>query len=127
MNTICLMTQRSLIRHWKSISRSAAVVGNLLTTAFVLLGGISSSAVEPLNALVSTTVEVPLPLRNDPFDHGRMLMVPPGCKISVVARIQGARFIMPLSTGEFLVDATWTRNYFPRSASSQRTGGCFGP
>jgi glucose/arabinose dehydrogenase len=32
-----------------------------------------------------------------------MLMVPPGCKISVVARIQGARFIMPLSTGEFLV------------------------
>ena len=104
MNTICSMsTQWSLIRHWKSISRSAAVIGTLFTTAFLLLGGMSSSTVEPQNALVSTPVEVPLPLRNDPFDQGRVLMVPPGCKISVVARIQGARFIMPLSTGEFLV------------------------
>ena len=30
-------------------------------------------------------------------------MVPPGFKISVITRIQGARFIMPLSTGEILV------------------------
>ena len=92
-----MSAQRSFIR------RSAAVVGTLLTAALVLLGAISSSAVEPLNALVSTTVEVPLPLRNDPFDQDRVLMVPPGFKISVVARIQGARFIMPLSTGEILV------------------------
>jgi hypothetical protein len=50
------------------------VVGSLLTAASVLLGAMSSSAVEPLNALVSTTVEVPLPLRNDPFDRDRVLM-----------------------------------------------------
>ena len=30
-------------------------------------------------------------------------MVPPGFKISVLARIPGARFIMPLTTGEILV------------------------
>jgi hypothetical protein len=53
--------------------------------------------------LVPTTIEVPLTLRDSPFDQDRVLMVPPGCKISVVVRINGARFIMPLSTGEFLV------------------------
>lgn len=98
-----MSAQRQLIRRWKLVSRSILVGGTLLTAAFVLLGAMSSSAVEPLNALVSTTVEVPLPLRNDPFDRDRVLMVPPGFKISVVTRIQGARFIMPLSTGEFLV------------------------
>ena len=89
--------QRSFIR------RSAVVVGILFAGALVLLGATSSFAVEPLNALVPTTVEVPLSLQTPPFDHDRVLMVPPGFKISVLARIPGARFIMPLSTGEILV------------------------
>ena len=92
-----MSAQRSLVR------RSAAAVCILIAGSVVLLGATSSSAVEPLNALVSTTVEVPLALRDYPFDQDRVLMVPPGFKISVIARIPGARFIMPLSTGEILV------------------------
>jgi hypothetical protein len=91
-----MSAQRSFIR------RSAAIVGTLLA-AVLLLGATSSFAVEPLNALVPTTIEVPLALRDFPFDHDRVLMVPPGFKISVLARIIAARFIMPLSTGEILV------------------------
>jgi hypothetical protein len=39
VKTICsISAQRSFIRHWKLISRSAAVVGILLAAAIVLLG-----------------------------------------------------------------------------------------
>jgi glucose/arabinose dehydrogenase len=89
------MNERTmLIRHGKLTWFGAVLV---------LLGATRSSAVEPLKTLVPVTVEVPLELRTDPFDHDRVLMVPPGLKISVLARIPGARFIMPLSTGEVLV------------------------
>ncbi len=86
-----------------SIRRSAAAVGTLLAAALVLLSTIRSSATEPPNALLPTTVEVPLSLRTTPFDEDRVLMVPPGFEISVLARIPMVRFIMPLSTGDFLV------------------------
>ena len=85
------------------IRRSAAVVGTLLAGAFVLLCATRSSANELPNPLVPTTVEVPSSLRKTPFDQDRVLMVPPGFKISVLARIPAARFIMPLSTGEIFV------------------------
>jgi glucose/arabinose dehydrogenase len=85
------------------IRTEASVVGILLAAALVLLGATRSSAVDPLNALVPRTVEVPLSLRDDPFDQDRVLMVPAEFRIAVVARIPGARFIMPLSTGEILV------------------------
>jgi len=84
-------------------SRSAAVVATLLASAFVLLGATHSSAIELPIALVPATVEVPSSLRTTPFDQDRVLMVPVGCKISVLAHIPAARFIMPLSTGEILV------------------------
>jgi hypothetical protein len=61
------------------------------------------SAGETVKALVPTTVKVPLSLQTAPFDRDRVLMVPPGFSISVVARIPAARFIAPLSTGEILV------------------------
>jgi hypothetical protein len=86
-----------------SIRRSRAARGALLASALVLLSTIRSSATEPPNALVPMTVEVPLSLRTTPFDEDRVLMVPPGFKISVVARIPLARFIMPLSAGDILV------------------------
>src|SRR6516225_4146522 len=85
------------------IRRSVAVVGTLLAGAFVLLCATRSSANELPNPLVPTTVEVPSSLRKTPFDQDRVLMVPPGFKISVLARIPAARFIMPLSTGEIFV------------------------
>jgi len=85
------------------IRRSGAVFGILLVAAVVMFGTTGSSAAEPLNALVPRLVEVPLALRAFPFDHDRVLMVPPGFKVSVLARIIAARFIMPLPTGEILV------------------------
>ena len=69
----------------------------VLAAAIVLLGATNSSAVDSLNSLVPTTVEVPLVLRHDPFDQDLVLMVPPEFQIAVVARIPGARFIMPLA------------------------------
>ena len=86
-----------------SIRRSRAAIGALLASALVLLSTIRSSATDLPNALVPTTVEVPLSLRMIPFDEDRVLMVPPGFKILVLARIPLARFIMPLSTTEILV------------------------
>jgi glucose/arabinose dehydrogenase len=80
-----------------------ACVATLLAAALALVSTILSSATEPPRALVPTTVEVPLSLRMPPFDEDRVLMVPPGFKISVVARILAARFIMPLSASDFLV------------------------
>jgi glucose/arabinose dehydrogenase len=75
----------------------------LLAGALGLVGVESPSAGEPVKALVPTTVEVPLPLQTAPFDQDRVLMVPPGFIISVVARIPAARFLASLSTGEILV------------------------
>jgi glucose/arabinose dehydrogenase len=92
-----MSTKRPFIR------QSAAVVGIFFAGALVQLGATSSSAAEPLNALVRATVEVPPPLRDVPFDQDRVLMVPPEFKISIVVRIPGARFMMPLSTDEILV------------------------
>jgi hypothetical protein len=86
-----------------SIRQSRAAVGPLRAAALVPLSTVRSSATEPPNALVPTTVEVPLSLRTTPFDEDRVLMVPHGFKISVVARILLARFIMPLSAGDILV------------------------
>ncbi|MBV9642993.1 MAG: sugar dehydrogenase [Verrucomicrobia bacterium] len=83
--------------------RSVAVFGTLFAAAFVLLSATRSSAAELPKALVPATVEVPSSLRTTPFDQDRVLMVPPGFKISVLARIPGARFMMPLTTGEILV------------------------
>jgi len=80
-----------------------AGVAPLLAAAVALLNTIRSSAAEPSRELVPTTVEVPLSLRTTPFDEDRVLMVPPRFKISVVARILLARFIMPLSASDFLV------------------------
>jgi glucose/arabinose dehydrogenase len=104
MNLICSISALcSLTRRWKLVRRSVAAVGTLVTAALVLPATISFSAEKPLSALAPTTVEVPSALRDVPFDQDRVLMVPPGMKISVIARIQGARFIMPLPTGEILV------------------------
>jgi glucose/arabinose dehydrogenase len=89
--------QRPFIR-W-----SAVVVLSWLAAASVLLIATPSFGAEAADALVPANVEVPPALQSSPFDRRRELMVPPGFKISVVARIRSARFIMPLSTGEFLV------------------------
>ena len=82
-----------------------------LSAAFVLAGVAALALVstetvwasDPLGTLVPATVEVPSSLRRAPFNRERQLRVPPGFRISVVARIPRARFILPLATGAFLV------------------------
>ena len=93
--------------------RSVAVIGTL-AAVLVLLSGTRSFAAELLNALVPAIVEVPSSLGTTPFDQRRVLMVPPGFKISVLARIPGARFIMPLPTGGILVaqPGLWSGSIF---------------
>jgi glucose/arabinose dehydrogenase len=85
------------------IRRSAGAIGTLLAGIFFVFSATHCSANELLKALIPAIVEVPSALRKNPFDQDRVLMVPPGFKISVLARIPAARFIMPLSTGEILV------------------------
>src|SRR5271157_4295337 len=71
-----MSAQRSLIRCRKLNTPSVPVVGTLLTAAlFLFYSSTSASAVEPLNVLVPTTIEVPLTLRDFPFDQDRVLMV----------------------------------------------------
>lgn len=94
---------RSFIRHGKLINRTAALVCTSLAAVLALQSTNRASAIDPPGALVPTTVEVPSSLRRAPFNHDRVLLVPPGFKISVVVRIPRARFIMPLPTGGFLV------------------------
>jgi glucose/arabinose dehydrogenase len=82
---------------------SVGFAAGLLAAVLVVLSATRTSASELLKALVPATVEVPPMLRTTPFDRARVLMVPHGFKISVLARIPAARFVMPLSTGEILV------------------------
>ena len=85
------------------IRRSAAVIGTWLAGALFVFSATLSSGIDLPDTLVPITVEVASSLRTPPFDKDRVLMVPPGFKISVLARIPVARFIMPLPTGDILV------------------------
>lgn len=84
------------------MNRSVVIV--LASLAALTPQGTSrASAIDPLGGLAPEIVDVPSSLRRAPFNQSRMLRVPDGFKISVVARIPRARFIMPLATGAFFV------------------------
>ncbi|MBV8376778.1 MAG: hypothetical protein JO279_07210 [Verrucomicrobia bacterium] len=86
----------------------------MLAAVLFLLSATRSFSTDLLDALVPAKVEVSSSLRTTPFDHDRVLMIPTGFKISVLARIPGARFIMPLPTGGTLVSqpGLWSGNIF---------------
>jgi glucose/arabinose dehydrogenase len=84
-------------------SRQPAALLRAVVTALALLSTNTVLGSDPLGTLVPTTVEVPSSLRRAPFNREWQLLVPPGFKISVVARIPRARFILPIPTGGFLV------------------------
>ena len=54
-------------------------------------------------ARVRVTVSVPSSLRSAPFDHERTLLVPRGWKVSLWARVDGARLIVRAPDGRLLV------------------------
>ena len=69
----------------RAFRTESAVVGTSLAGAFVLLCATRSSTIELPITLVPATVEVPSSLRTTPFGQDRVLTVPPGFKISVLA------------------------------------------
>lgn len=66
---------------------------------------VSSSISEgsPLPASTAVTVQVPASMRGAPFDVPRTLNVPAGFSISVLARIDGARFLLVAANGDIFV------------------------
>jgi glucose/arabinose dehydrogenase len=57
----------------------------------------------PIGAQKTVQVDVPKTLRSPPFNRIRMLNVPAGAKISVLARVREARFLAVGPEGEILV------------------------
>jgi glucose/arabinose dehydrogenase len=58
---------------------------------------------KPAGAEVPVKVEVPEPYQTAPFDRERVLKVPAGAKISVLARVEKARFLAVSPDGDVLV------------------------
>ena len=58
---------------------------------------------KPLGGLGFVEVEVPQTYRTPPFDRKRMLKVPEGAKISVLTRVEKARFLAIDPQGKLLV------------------------
>ena len=72
----------------------------------LLLGSFSSMLGEfaaAAGALISAKVEVPEEWRTAPFDRERKLTIPAGARISVLARVQSARFLAVSPKGDVLV------------------------
>jgi glucose/arabinose dehydrogenase len=72
----------------------------------VLLGGFTpmpGESATPAGAQVPVKVEVPEKWRTAPFDRERLLNVPAGATISVLARVRGARFLALSPNGDVLV------------------------
>jgi hypothetical protein len=57
----------------------------------------------PIAVLESVRVDVPKVWQFEPFNRDRMLNVPPGAKISVLARVREARFLAITPEGAVLV------------------------
>jgi hypothetical protein len=62
-----------------------------------------SESATPPGAQVPVKVAVPEQWRSSPFDRERVLTVPVGATISVVARVPGARFLVVSPNGDILV------------------------
>ena len=76
----------------------------LLPILFVgVLGSGSAVLAKPAGAQVLVNVEVRQTFRGAPFDRERLLKMPPGAKISVLARVDKARFLAVSPRGDILV------------------------
>src|SRR5262245_38516479 len=73
----------------------ASILGSIVQSPSVFAAGIE--------ARETVRVEVPKALQSEPFNTTRMLNVPAGAKISVLARVREARFLAVGPEGEILV------------------------
>lgn len=91
-------------------------VGSMRCTVTAALSGVlTSTAAVPqfanaaaLGASVPVAVEVPSGAATAPFDVSRILTVPPDFRISVLARIPGARFMAVAPNGDVLVSQPYS-------------------
>src|SRR5258707_4379896 len=73
---------------------------------FLFVGGFCSRLAQSApwaGAQVVVKVEVPGPNQTTPFDRERALKVPEGARISVLARVEKARFLAVSPQGDILV------------------------
>jgi hypothetical protein len=114
--------QEPAISRRLTLRTSAAIVPRVVLTLLAgapfVFSATRSSAVELPNALVPAIVEIPPSLRTAPLDQDRILMVPPGFKISVLARIPGREIHYATADWRDSRGATRARKHFHRSASS---------
>ncbi len=75
----------------------------ILRLLFILFVGGSSQTSSTAGEQVSVRVEVPEQWRSAPFDRERLLTVPAGAKIAVLARVHSARFLAVSPNGDILV------------------------
>jgi glucose/arabinose dehydrogenase len=79
----------------------------LFRSMLILFVGAASDRLEasarPIGAQAVVNVEVPESCRSSPFDRGRALKVPQNAKISVLARVEKARFLAVSPQGDVLV------------------------
>ena len=69
----------------------------------ITLAIVSLASAAPQAASVRVNVEVPSLMRDGAFTENRTLLVPPGFRVSVLARIPGARFIAIAPNGDIFV------------------------
>src|SRR5688572_24561971 len=71
-----------------------------------LLAGVGLTLIAnaaPPAASVRVNVEVPASMRSGAFATNRTLLVPPGFRVSVIARVPGARFLAVAPNGDIFV------------------------
>jgi glucose/arabinose dehydrogenase len=71
----------------------------------VMAAGILRPQTPVPGASVTTQVDVPASMRSWPFGISRSLVIPPGFKIAVYARVSGSRFMAVAPNGDLLVSA----------------------
>ncbi len=92
----------TLVNQPQQVSRvTLAIVGVALAATLVMAG--STAFAQALPASVAKPVAVPQNMKQAPFDVARNVNVPPGMRLEMVARINKARFLLPLPNGDLLV------------------------
>ena len=71
--------------------------------ALAILASAAASHADPPGALVSQKLVVPPPLRAGSFAQDRFIRLPPGFRLSVWARLNGARFLAIAPNGDVFV------------------------
>jgi glucose/arabinose dehydrogenase len=90
-------------KQWRMGALLTMLAGVLVLSLATMSGSVYALNSNALVATVSKSVAVPSNMRAAPFNVDRKAIVPPGFRLEVVARIDKARFLLPLPNGDLLV------------------------